>query len=246
MSMTGSDFGYSQGTPDDCSDDLNVAAFICQQLIELLNTMKLVKVVAVHPGSGSPPAPGTVDVQLLVSQIDGGGYATPQGTVNGLPCWRFQFGKWAIIADPEVGDYGYVVCADRDSSNVVKTPGQAAPGSRRRYNIADGVYIGGLLNAVPAATLWLKTDGTLNLTDAKGNVLSTSSSGFVFTGDVEVNGTLKVDDLETGSDGLNVTGAITATGNITAGYGGADQVGVQTHEHPTAATGSPSPPTPGT
>ena len=119
-------------------------------------------------------------------------------------------------------------------------------GRRRRYNLADGVYVGGLLNAVPAATLWLKTDGTLNLTDAKGNVLSTSSSGFVFTGNVEVNGTLKVDDLETGSDGLNVTGAITATGNITAGYGGADQVGVQTHEHPTAATGSPSPPTPGT
>ena len=37
-----------------------------------------------------------------------------------------------------------------------------------------------------------------------------------------------------------------ATGNITAGHGGGDSVGLQTHEHPTAAAGAPSPPTPGT
>lgn len=45
---------------------------------------------------------------------------------------------------------------------------------------------------------------------------------------------------------VTITGALTATGAITAGYGGADQVGLQTHTHPTAATGSPSSPTAGT
>lgn len=45
---------------------------------------------------------------------------------------------------------------------------------------------------------------------------------------------------------LAITGNITATGEITRGYGGSDQVTLGQHEHPTAATGSPSPPTPGT
>src|ERR1700678_4064982 len=121
---------------------------------------------------GAPPSPGAVDVLPLVNQIDGNGFPTQHGTVNGLPVWRFQFGPWAIVADPAVGDYGYVICADRDSSLVVKNPGQANPGSRRKYNVADAVYVGGLLNAVPAATLWLKTDGTWVLMDKPGNVVT--------------------------------------------------------------------------
>lgn len=43
-----------------------------------------------------------------------------------------------------------------------------------------------------------------------------------------------------------INGNLHVTGAIIGGFGGADQVGLQTHEHPTAATGSPSPPTPGT
>jgi phage baseplate assembly protein gpV len=43
-----------------------------------------------------------------------------------------------------------------------------------------------------------------------------------------------------------ITGNVTVTGSIIAGFGGADQVNVQTHKHPTAAPGGPSPPTPGT
>lgn len=224
-----SDFAYGQMQPDDSDTELNAAAFICRQIIARLDTMKLVQVMAVHPGDGSPPTAGTVDVQPLVNQIDGAGFPVQHGTVYGLKYFRMQGGPWAIICDPAVNDYGYVVCADRDSSLVVKNNGgQQNPGSWRRYNIADGVYVGGLLNPVPAAWIWLKDDGTLQMTDKQGNVLQTSSSGFALTGN------------------LAVAGLITATGNITAGKGGADQVGLQTHEHPTAAVGSPSPPTPGT
>ncbi len=186
------DFGYGQGTPDDSSLDENVMDFMIRQRIEQMNIMKLVKVMAVHPGTGSPPSIGTVDVLLLVNQIDGAGFATQQGTVNGISYWRFQFGPWAIVADPAIGDYGYVICADRDSSNVVKNPGQANPASMRRYDIADGIYVGGLINAVPAATIWLKTDGTCAFADKPGNVLQSSASGIAVTtapgGDFTVNG----------------------------------------------------------
>lgn len=49
-----------------------------------------------------------------------------------------------------------------------------------------------------------------------------------------------------GSGSIAVTGNLTVTGEITAGFGGGDSVTLQYHEHPTAATGAPSPPTPGT
>lgn len=234
--------GYGQQQPDDVSTDLAVILFACRKLIERLDTMKLVQVKAVNPGQGTPPAAGTVDVLPLVNQIDGGGFAVQHGVVHGIPYWRLQGGKWAVVVDPTVGDIGYVVCADRDSSSVVSTQAQANPGSRRKYHVSDGIYMGGCLNAAATQYVWLKSDGTLNITDANGNVLQTSASGFVFTGNVKVNGTLQATQLQTDDDGLTVTGNISATGTITAGLGGADQVGLQTHTHP--ANGSP--PTPGT
>ena len=242
-----SDVGYGQIQPDDAATDLNAIVAVARQLIERLDTMKLVQIQAVHAGSGSPPAAGTVDVLQLVSQIDGNGFPVKHGTVYGIPFFRLQGGPWAIICDPAKDDYGYVVCADRDSSLVVKNSGgQQNPGSRRRYNVADGVYVGGIINAVPAAWAWFKSDGTCVISDKLGNVLQSSSDGWALTGNVTVTGTLTATKLETGEDGLTVTGAITATGDITAGFGGGDQVGLQTHEHPTAASGPPSPPTPGT
>jgi len=220
-----SDFAYGQMQPEDTSSELNATIFICKQLIAQINVMKLVQVVSISPGAGSPPAAGTMSVQPLVSQLDGQGFPVPHGVVNGIKYFRIQGGQWAVICDPAVGDVGYVICADRDSSLVAKNGGgQQNPGSRRKYNIADGVYVGGVLNAVPTAYIWLKTDGTFQMVDGKGNMLETSSSGFALTGD------------------MAVTGNITATGSIKSGFGGADQVGLQTHTHP----GNNQPPTPGT
>lgn len=191
--MSDAQYGYGQLQPSDYTNEQNLFLFLARQLINRLEIMKLVKVAAVHPGAGSPPALGTVDVIPLVNQIDYNGYPIKHGTVSGLQYWRFQFGPWAIVADPAVGDIGYVICADRDSSLVLKSPGtQANPGSRRKYSISDGIYVGGIANAVPTSWFWLKGDGTLQFQDAKGNMLQTSSAGFVWTtaagGDFTVNG----------------------------------------------------------
>jgi hypothetical protein len=45
---------------------------------------------------------------------------------------------------------------------------------------------------------------------------------------------------------IDKDGNLDTPGTVTAGVGGADQVGLQTHKHPTAATGPASAPTPGT
>lgn len=177
-------FGYGQLQPEDALDELNAIFFAARQLIAQIDTLKLVKVVAVHAGGGSPPAGGTVDVLPLVKQVDGNGFPVPHGTVYGLPFFRLQAGPWAIIADPVVGDVGYVICADRDSSNVVKNKdgNQTIPGSRRSYNIADGIYVGaiGILNSAPSAFLQLKSDGTFLLQDKNNNTIESSASDWKF------------------------------------------------------------------
>lgn len=226
--MSNTDFGYGQINPiTDGASDLQVILAAARSLIERIDVMKLVKVTAIHPGKGTPPVGGIVDVQLLVSQIDGAGNPVQHGIVFGIPVFRLQAGPWAIIADPAVGDYGFLVCADRDSSLVLKQPGIANPGSRRRYSVSDGVYLGGVgsMNPAPTAYLQLNSDGSLNLTDKFGNVVKTSNSGIAITGNVEV------------------TGNITATGTITALAGSpATKVGLSTHTHPSNG----APPTPGT
>jgi len=227
QTATSGSLGAGQQSPTDSNSDFDVITFIVRQIIAELEIALPVQVIAVHPGQGSPPTAGTVDVELLVNLLDGSGNASPQGTVFGLPYFRFQGGPWAIICDPAVNDFGWLIGASRDTSNVVKNPGIQNPGSFRKYSYSDGIYVGGCLNEVPAATLWLKPDGTWVLTDKPGNVLQGTSSGIAMT---------------PVGQGLAVNGNISATGTIIAGKGTADQVGLQTHTHP--ANGSP--PTPGT
>jgi len=184
-------FGIGRQRPTDAFDDFNTHAFQCSQLISLLETTKLVQVMAVHPGAGSPPAAGTVDVMPLVMQVDGGGNATKHGTVTGIPYFRLQGGGNAVILDPAVGDIGYVAVCDRDTSSVRSTLRAAPPGSGREFSLADGIYVGGCLNGTPTQWVWFKSTG-LEFADLNGNVWETSSTGIRVTlapgGDFVVNG----------------------------------------------------------
>ena len=99
---------------------------------------------------GGVGAVGYVDVQPLVNQVDGFGSAIPQGRLHNIPYLRMQGGVNAIILDPQVGDIGVCVFSDRDISSVKTTKARANPGSRRRFDVADGLYLGGMLNGAPS------------------------------------------------------------------------------------------------
>jgi hypothetical protein len=229
--------GAGQQTPTDGNSDFTVITFIVRQMLAQLDTMKLVKVVKVTGGGGAIAAAGTVDVQLLVNQIDGDGNATENGVVHGVPWYRLQGGKNAVICDPQVGDVGFVVVSDRDISNL-KAPGakkQVNPGSFRKYSVADGVYIGGALNETPDQHI-VFTDDTIKITDKTGNVIEMKSSGIELTPSgalpVTVNGNLIVTgNFQLGGSVLSQAGAVYA-GNIeTTGDVIAGGKSVKTHTH---------------
>lgn len=190
--------GYGQQTPYDTTDPLAEITFIIRQMISKLGTMKVVQVVTVH--GGGLAATGTVDVMPLVSQIDGNNNTQPHGVVYGLPYFRIQGGTNAIICDPVVGDIGYVVVSDRDISSVKKNASsitgsanpspsnQVTPGSARRNDLADGVYVGGILNATPKQIIQFTTTG-ITIADMNGNQIVMGPGSVNIIGVLQSNGT---------------------------------------------------------
>jgi hypothetical protein len=236
--------GAGQQEPGDSNSDFTVTRFIVQQLLSQLETMKLAKVVKVtYPEGGAigtlGPA-GTVDVQLLVNQIDGAASATPHGVVYGIPWFRLGGGKNAVVCDPKEGDLGYVVAADRDISNVKAKKAQANPGSFRQFSIADGVYVGGVLNAAAEQAV-IFGDDFIRIVDKTGNVVEMSATGIELTpasglpvkinGNGVVTGTLQLGGALQAIGGGTYGNAIATTGDVVAHSGTGSSVTLSTHRH---------------
>jgi hypothetical protein len=142
--------------PTDFSGEYNAQLFVIRQVLSKVNVAAIVKILAVYGGAVGPV--GYVDVQPLVNQTDGYGNAIPMGIIRHLPYMRAQGGTNAIIIDPQVGDVGICIFADKDSSSVVATGAQANPGSRRRFTVTDGIYLGGMLNGTPVQYIQFLAD----------------------------------------------------------------------------------------
>ena len=199
--------------------DFNAHAFLVQQILGRVNTATLVQIQAVSNNGGVSPV-GTVDVMPLVNQIDGAGNQTPHGTIFGLPYFRLQGGTNAVILDPQVGDIGIAVFADHDVSSVKANKAQANPGSRRRFDMADGLYIGGVLNGTPVQYVQFNTNGISVVTpnnvviQAQGNITATAGGNLQAT----VSGTTTVNS--TGNATVTTSGNLSATANGSASITG--------------------------
>ena len=134
--------------PTTATSDYAAQSFLVWQILRSISGAKLVQVQAVTNNGGVSPV-GFVDVAPLVNQLDGSNQAMPHGTVYHLPYFRLQGGANAVIIDPQVGDIGVAIVEDRDISSVKANKAQANPGSKRIFDLADGLYLGGFLNGVP-------------------------------------------------------------------------------------------------
>jgi hypothetical protein len=233
-----------QGQMDLSGDtsDFNKISFIIQQSLALVAGSTLVQVVKCTKND-EVGAIGFVDVQPLVNMLDGAGVAQKHGVIYNLPYARVQGGRNAVICDPCKDDIGVAVFADRDISSVKKNQAISNPGTRRRNNMSDGIYLFTVLSKL-APQQWVRFiqdgDGAPNgmeWQDKFGNIILSDTDG------IKINGVLFDRDK-------NVSNAakIDATDEITAFSGGADSVGLSTHTHGGVAAGSADtdPPTGGT
>src|ERR1700759_967278 len=149
---------YSNFPTGGASGDYNALSFMMQQHMKRMNTTTLVKVINVTNAGELSPV-GFVDIQPLVDLVDGNNVRTTHGVIYKCPYFRLQGGNNAIILDPVAGDIGIALFADRDISSVIANKGQAAPGSGRRNDMADALYIGGVLNGTPTQFVQFNSSG---------------------------------------------------------------------------------------
>ena len=180
----------------------------------------------VHGGGvGKPP---TVDVQVMIKQMDGVGNASSHSMVYGIPVTRNQGGANVVINDPIVGDTGHLVVSDRDISSFKDNDGgESNPGSVRRHDLADGVYHAAVsMPITPKQFVHFKDGVGINIYDCNGNKIEMTSAG------VTINGTL-----------IDLTGAIKGKADIQTGT----NTTLDTHLHTEAGgAGDSGPPVLGT
>lgn len=165
----------------DGATDYSALAFVVRSILGRTATATLVQVKAVTNSGGVEPV-GFIDVQPMVAQLDGRGQPTPHGIIHNVPYLRLQGGVNAVIIDPAVGDIGIAVFGSHDLSSVKANKAPSNPGSRRRFSMADALYIGGVLNGVP--TNYIQFDGD-------GNVTIKPAAKVTVEGDLEVTGDVK-------------------------------------------------------
>jgi hypothetical protein len=163
----------------DSTSEYNSLAFLVRQILGRADIATMCTVIAVT-GGGVNKAP-YVDLQILLNQVDGYGNSIPNGVLYNVPCFRMQNGANAIICDPQVGDVGLALFSDKDISALKSNynnntmasvlSGGINPATRRRFDVADGMYFGGFYNEVPTNYIQL-LNGVINISAPEVNVTS--------------------------------------------------------------------------
>ena len=193
-------FPTTQG-PNQASSEYNAQLFIFESLMNKRHFAEPVEVMSVTIPDGVGKA-GRVSVKPLINMLDANGNAVPHQTINNLTYFRLQGGTNAFVIDPQVGDKGFAIFADRDMSSVKANEAAANPGSARRSSWSDGWYIGGLLNAEPVQYVRMSADG---IEVVSPTAIKLDAPQVVITSpDTRINGP------------LHVTGAITSDTSVTA------------------------------
>lgn len=204
--------------------------YIEQKIKSTVNTAEAVTINAAD-AQGNASTGGRASATPLVTQTDGYNNALPTTQIFGLPVYRPQAGKAAIIMEPQPGDKAIAITMKRDSSGLEVGKNDAVrPATFRSYDQADSFLINGFLGEAPE--IWLMLDpatGKIELSTKAANLeITCRDSGdiLVKTGagnvDIEATGTATIKCPEIIFDGnVRVTGNHTVEGKSHGPGGGA-------------------------
>jgi len=148
-------FGFTD--PTTTQGEWNKLRFAIQSEMADLTTSLPVRVRSVT-GAGIAPV-GFVSIEILVDEITGNDITIPHGEIANVPYMRLQGGSNAVIIDPVVGDIGIALFCDRDISAVKASKDAAQPGSLRKHDMSDAVYLGAILSSAPTQYIRFSASG---------------------------------------------------------------------------------------
>lgn len=222
--------------PQDVNHEANAQEFMFRAMLNKNAFIQIVRVDKVKYISDDEPP--LVNLTPLVLGFSGEGTPIDNSQVFNIPVWRLQRGSSAVIMDPVVGDLGLMLCCDRDTSRIRETKKEDMPGSSRTHNEADGVYLGGMLNASPMQYVRFADDGIsivspLVVTVESPTVeINASTSVTLNSSNIVLNGPVSQGAGSYAGD-FNFKGNITAEGEVT-GKG----IKLSDHVHNGVQTGS--------
>jgi hypothetical protein len=196
-----------------------------------------VKVISVSNAGGLSPI-GTVSVQPMVSAVDGDGKLWAHGIIHNVPYMRIQGGSNGIILDPAVGDVGIATVCDRDISTVKNTGAVAAPGSNRKNDLSDMVYLMTIIGAAPTQYIQFNSSGLTIHSPTKVTInapnveVDASTACTINAPSIVLNGAVSQGQGSYGGNAV-LGGSLTVTGDVTA-----EGTSLHTHVHGGVQTGS--------
>ncbi|CAB5151706.1 hypothetical protein UFOVP148_58 [uncultured Caudovirales phage] len=223
----------SSHVASDAASEVGRMNYIIQAALSGLRTAMPVKVVKVT-NSGGLSAIGKVDIQPLVSAVDGSGKAWPHGIIHNVPYMRIQGGANGIILDPAVGDVGIASVCDRDISTVKNTGKVSAPGSNRKNDMSDMVYLMTIIGAAPTQYVQFSSAGitvhspTKVIVSAPNVEINADTECKITAPTITLNGAI----AQTSGAAATFSGSMTVTGDVTA-----SGTSVHTHKHGGVTTG---------
>lgn len=177
---------YGRLFPNETSGDRAGFYERFRSLMLNVNTAIPVQVITVASGGVNPV--GLLDCKILASQLTGNNQTVENAILSNLPYMRYQGGSNAVIIDPQPGDIGIAIFAQRDISAIKNVRRESVPPSKRIHDISDGMYVGGILNGTPSQYILFDGAGitilspsvvTINAPSATVNAPSISLNGDV-------------------------------------------------------------------
>jgi len=203
--------------PTDFGSEFAARNFQIWSVLSRLAGATPVRVMAVDPVAR------TVDIHPMVNQVAKTvdpvsnvitDTAVPHGTIYTCPYFQLQSGASAVVIPPTVGDIGVAIFADRDMSIVARTKDDANPGSERMFDMADGIYFGGILNGAVSQYVEFSAGG---ITIVSPTLVTVNAPDINMTANVHMTGNLDVSGTLTNA-GKNVGATHTHSG-VTVGAG---------------------------
>ena len=148
----------SNHVASDNASEVNRLNYIIKTALSGLRTAMPVQVMSVTNNGDVSPI-GYVGVMPLVSTLDGDGQVVDHATIYNVPYMRIQGGSNGIILDPAVGDIGLAIVCDRDITAVKSAKKVSPPGSLRKNDMSDMVYLMTIIGAAPTQYIQFNSSG---------------------------------------------------------------------------------------
>lgn len=193
----------SNFVPASNSSDIGRLNFIIQTALSGMRTAMPVQVLSVTNDGGVSPI-GTVSLKALVQGKDGNGNAIPHGTIFNAPYLRIQGGTNAVIIDPQEGDIGLGIVCDRDISAVQNSKKEAPPGSSRKNDMSDMVYLSSIISATTPVQYIQFNEVGITITSPNkiiinGNEVDINANNLVINANIQSTGTVTNNGKNIGS-----------------------------------------------